>query len=155
MDPAIPPWNDRSPLCRLKNNTTCQQRPETTPAEHYLSSNSPVQKLGLLRRDDRWESFLAGDESHGDRIDAVASVLGGHSFTLKNMPQVAAAIPANNFGAISVRVLMTINGFGDLVIEAGPTAMAFELVVGSVKRRVAQSANKRAHIFQIRVLAGE
>ena len=74
---------------------------------------------------------------------------------MKNMPQVAAAIPAHNFGAMSVRVLMTINGFGDLIIEAGPTAMAIELFVGSVKRRVAPSANKRARIFQIRVLAGE
>ncbi len=99
--------------------------------------------------------MIAGDESHGNRIDAVASVLGGHTFTMENMSQVAAAIPANNFGAMSVRVLMTINGFGDFIIEAGPTAMAFELVVGSVKRRVAPSANKRARIFQIRVLAGE
>ncbi len=65
-----------------------------------------------------------------------------------------AAIPANNFGAMSVRVLMTINGFGDLIIEAGSTAMAFELVVGSIKQRVAPSANKRPRIFQIRVLAG-
>ncbi len=121
----------------------------------YRPSKSPARKLGLLRRDDRWKSFLAGDESHGDRIDAVARVLGGHSFTMKNMPQVAAAIPANNFGAMSVRVLTTINGFGHLIIEAGPTAIAFELVVGSVKRRVAPSANKRARIFQIRVLAGE
>ncbi len=99
--------------------------------------------------------MFSGDERHGDRIDAVASVLGGHSFTVENVSQVAAAIPANNFGAMSVRVLMTINGFGDLIIEAGPTTMAFELIVGSVKRRVAPSAYKRARIFQIRVLAGE
>jgi hypothetical protein len=85
----------------------------------------------------------------------VASVLGGHSFTMENMSQVAAAIPAKNFGAMSVRVLMTIYGFGDLVIETGPTAMAFEFVVGSVKQRVAPSANERARIFQIRVRAGE
>jgi len=99
--------------------------------------------------------LVAGDECHGDRIDAVASAFGGHSFAMENVSQVATAVPANNFGAMSVRVLMTINGFGDLVIETGPTAIAFELVVGSVKRRVALSANKRTRIFQIRVLAGE
>ena len=41
------------------------------------------------------------------------------------------------------------------LIEAGPAAMAFELVLGSIKSRVAATANERARIFQIGVLTGE
>ena len=71
------------------------------------------------------------------------------------MSQVAAAIMANNLGAMAVGVLMKIDGVGDLVIEAWPAAMAFELVLGSIKGRVAATANERARISQIGVPTGE
>ena len=99
--------------------------------------------------------MVAGDESQGDRIDAVASVLGRHSFSAEDMSQVAVAIVAHNFGAKAIRVEMTVDGAGDLVIEAGPAAMTVELVLGAVKRRVASPADERARFLPIGVLAGE
>ena len=99
--------------------------------------------------------MFVGDELHRYGIDAVASILAGHPFTEENMSQMPAAIVTNNLGAKAVGVGVVIDGAGDLVIKAGPTAMAVELVRRAVKRRVTPSAKIGAGLFPISQFAGE
>ncbi len=67
----------------------------------------------------------------------------------------AAAIAANDLRPKAIRILMTRHSPGDLVVETWPAAMAVELVIGTIQRRVAMAADESPNIFQVRVFTAE
>src|SRR5689334_647264 len=81
-------------------------------------------------------------------------VLGGEPLPLEHVPQVTAAVLADDFNATSVRITNPPNGTGDLVVEAGPAAFAFEFVVGTIERRIAAAADVSASVLQLGVFPG-
>lgn len=83
-------------------------------------------------------------ESHGDRIDAVTRVFGRHPLTLENVPQMPAAIVADDLGSVSVGVRVLIHGTSHRIVKTGPAAMAIEFIIRLIKRRIATTANERS-----------
>ena len=71
------------------------------------------------------------------------------------MAKMAAAISANDLGAAAIGVGMTLDGLWNLVVEAGPAAAALEFILGTIKRRIAATANESAGVFQVGVFAHE
>jgi hypothetical protein len=78
-------------------------------------------------------------------------VFGGESFSHEDVAEVTPAIIAEDFRAESVAIEHLVDSAFDLIVEAGPTAVAGEFVIGTIERRVATPADIGA--FQIRVLA--
>ena len=67
----------------------------------------------------------------------------------------AAAIAANDLRPKAIHILMMRHSPGDLVVKTWPAAMAVELVIGTIQRRVAMAADESPHIFQVRVFTAE
>jgi hypothetical protein len=67
----------------------------------------------------------------------------------------ALAIVADDFRALAVGVKMAVNGAVNLIIKARPSAVALELVGGSIQWRIALAADVRARLLVVRVLADE
>ena len=82
----------------------------------------------------------------------MSCILRSVSLAEEHMPQMAAAILAGNFCAISVFIEMPLYCAFNLVIETGPTAMAAEFVFRQIQRRVALTADIRAWILRVGVL---
>ena len=108
--------------------------------------------LSVFFLDDFGGQFLPLlDEFHRDRVDAVASVLGRHSFSLEYVAKVSLAVAANNFDSIAIFIDPTDHGTLDLVIKTWPSTMAFKFVLSLVKLGVALAANVGAGVFGHRI----
>src|SRR5271155_2431908 len=81
-----------------------------------------------------------GHEAHGQRVDAVARILGGHPLSEEDVPQVSPTMVAADLGPPAIGIGDPSNRPGDLIIEAGPSAPGVELVHGPVEGRVAAAA---------------
>ena len=82
-------------------------------------------------------------------------VFGGKPFSHEDVAEMAAAIVAQDLRAESVGVGHLFDRAFDLIVEAGPTAIAGEFVIGAVERCVATPADIGARIFQVRVFASK
>jgi len=87
--------------------------------------------------------LLIGRERQAHTVDAMPLIRGCvEAFALEHMPQVAAAIGANNLRSQHAEgtVLMALNGAGQRVEVSWPAAARFELVRSLVQRRGAPGA---------------
>lgn len=85
----------------------------------------------------------------------MTDILLSQSFALEDVPQVPVAVLADDLDSVAVGIDIASDRSGNLVVEAGPAAMALEFVVRLVQRGVATSADKCAGIFQVGVFAGK
>ena len=73
----------------------------------------------------------------------MARVFGGESFSHEDVAEMTTAIIAEDFRAKTVAVGHLLDSAFDLIVEAGPTALADEFVIGTIERRVATPADDR------------
>lgn len=73
----------------------------------------------------------------------------------EDVAEVSTAVVTDDFRAVAIDVSQAIHCAGNLIIEAGPTAMAVEFAVGEIQRCLALTADERARVFQIGVFADE
>lgn len=99
--------------------------------------------------------LLPADELDRQAVDAVAGILFGQSFALKNVAEVATAVVAEDFDAAAVGITNFFNRAGHFVVETGPTAAGAELVLAIVKRGIATAANEDTVDLEVVILAGE
>ena len=85
----------------------------------------------------------------------MARVLAGESFSHEDVAEMTTAVITDDFRAKTVAVGHTLDRTLDLIIEAGPTALADEFVIGPIERRVATPADVGAWLLEIRVFADE
>ncbi len=74
----------------------------------------------------------------------MARVFGRKTFAGKDVSEVAAAVGADDLGALPVRVGDTPYRPWDLVVEAGPAAERMEFVRRAIQRRIASFAGVAA-----------
>tara|TARA_R110002049_G_scaffold285698_4_gene467103 strand:+ start:277911 stop:278243 length:333 start_codon:yes stop_codon:yes gene_type:complete len=67
----------------------------------------------------------------------VACVFGGESFALKDVTEMTATVLAQNFDAAAIGIRFVSHRPFDFVVKAGPTTTRFELIFGSIERRIA------------------
>ena len=111
-----------------KNDTAKQQSKANSKKE--LSLFFPIALFNLIR-----------NKIHRYRINAMPRILLCESFTFENVTQVCTAISALNFRANSVRIGQTFHCAWNFIVEAGPTAVGFELVLRTVERCAASFAD--------------
>ena len=79
-------------------------------------------------------------ETHGQGIDAVAGVLGRQAFTLKNMPQMGAAVLADDLHPVAVGIGLATHHARQGIVEGRPAAPGIELVRRTVQGHTALAA---------------
>lgn len=94
-------------------------------------------------------------KADGERIHAMAGIFLRKSFSDEDVPEMPAAMVAEDLGAAAVGVGLAAHGPGDLIIKAGPAAAGVELVGGAVQRMVAAAADEGAAYFVPVVFAGK
>src|SRR5262245_60464823 len=107
------------------------------------------------RPNDGGERLTGRKELQRNRVHAMQRVVARHSLAETVVTGVPAAIGADNLGAAAVGVCVALDRAGQLVVEAGPSAAAMELVFRPIERRVAAATNVRARVFLISVFTRE
>src|SRR5262249_24334625 len=73
----------------------------------------------------------------------------------EDMAEMASAVVAEDLGAVAVGVGHSLHRAWDLVVEAGAAAVAGELALGAIERRVATPTDVGAWVHRVRILADE
>ena len=81
----------------------------------------------------------------------MAGVFFGHTFAEEDVPQMAAAVVADDFGSHAVGVGNAIDGTRNFIVKAGPAAMAFEFVGTAIQGGIAAAAEEGSLGFEIGV----
>ena len=109
-----------------------------------------ARQLINFRSDRRGDFLTRVVELHRHRIDAVACVLVGQAFACEDVPQVAAAVAADDLDSPAVCIGFSMDGAFDLVVEARPATPGMKLVFRAVERSVAATTGIRAVSSRIR-----
>ena len=83
----------------------------------------------------------------------MARVLAGEPFSHEDVAEMTTAVITDDFGTRTVAVGHLLDSTLYLIVEAGPTAVAGEFVIGPIERRVATPADVGAWVLEIRVFA--
>ena len=81
-----------------------------------------------------------GRETHGQGIDAMAGVLGRQALALKHMPQMRAAVIANDLHPAAVGIGLAAHHARQGIVEGRPAAPGIELVRRTVQGHAALAA---------------
>ena len=85
----------------------------------------------------------------------MTGILGGQPLAPEDVPQVPAAVVADDFRPRSIGVGMAFHGSGDFVVETRPATMAVELVGRVIERSVALPAEIRTAFLMVGILANK
>ena len=85
----------------------------------------------------------------------MASILGRHSLTQKDMPEMTTTILTDDLGTAAICIGMAFDGIRNFIIETGPSTVTFKFVMRVIKGCITSPTNERAGIFQVRIFTTE
>lgn len=102
-----------------------------------------------------WQFLAIRHKTQRDGIHAMPRVFRCEPFSIEDMPQVAAAVPAKNLNAMPISIRMALYGIFNFIIKAGPAASGVELVFGAIEWRIAAPAEISASRLIVFIFSSE